>query len=106
MLIPSKVICLIDQWSGLSLQPVFSVLLFPLVFQIIACMVQCSFILNSIKNKSAYWHFNLTLFDNKDFLLEDLNCRLLLDKGLLPLSCRRAVLTLLPKKGHLMEIKN
>ncbi len=32
------------------------------------CMVQCSFILNSVKPKSAYWHFNLTLLDNKEFI--------------------------------------
>ncbi len=31
-------------------------------------MVQCSFILNSVKPKSAYWHFNLTLLDNKEFI--------------------------------------
>ena len=29
-----------------------------------------------------------------------------MDKGCLPLSCRRAVLTLLPKKGDLCEVKN
>ncbi len=29
-----------------------------------------------------------------------------LSRGLLPLSCRRAILTLLPKKGDLQEIKN
>lgn len=29
-----------------------------------------------------------------------------LEKGFLPLSCRRAILTLLPKKGDLQEIKN
>ncbi len=26
------------------------------------------FILNSVKPKSAYWHFNLTLLDNKEFI--------------------------------------
>lgn len=31
-------------------------------------MVQCSFFLNSVKPSSAYWHFNLTLLDNKDFI--------------------------------------
>lgn len=31
-------------------------------------MVQCSFILNFVKPKCAYWHFNLTLLDNKDFI--------------------------------------
>lgn len=29
-----------------------------------------------------------------------------LEKGFLPLNCRRAILTLLPKKGDLQEIKN
>ena len=29
-----------------------------------------------------------------------------MEKGCLPLSCRRAVLTLLPKKGDLCEVKN
>lgn len=39
----------------------------------------------------------------RDDLLEVLNKSL--DKGQLPLSCHRAVLTLLPKKGDLTEIK-
>lgn len=46
----------------------------------------------------AYWHL---LGEDLLTVLSDS-----LDKGKLQLSCRRAVLTLLPKKGDLKEIKN
>lgn len=31
------------------------------------CMVQCSLFLNSVKSKSAYWHFNNALLSDKGF---------------------------------------
>ncbi|KAI3355856.1 hypothetical protein L3Q82_004226 [Scortum barcoo] len=60
-------------------------------------------LLNSLKSKKRALANLLGVAAEEDLLEVFNDC---LERGRLPLSCRRAVITLLPKKGDLQELKN